>query len=85
MVDKDAFFMKKALIEAKKAEYEDEVPVGAIIVHDEKIIAKAHNMCITLCDPTAHAEMQAITAACNYLESRYLEGCTMFFESLMCV
>ena len=64
--------MKKALIEAKKAEDEDEVPVGAIIVYDDKIIAKAHNMCVKLCDPTAHAEMQAITAACNYLDSRLL-------------
>ena len=70
--------MKKALIEAKKAEDEDEVPVGAIIVYDDKIIAKAHNMCVKLCDPTAHAEMQAITAACNYLDSRYLENCIIY-------
>tara|TARA_B100001741_G_scaffold267003_1_gene233045 strand:- start:506 stop:952 length:447 start_codon:yes stop_codon:yes gene_type:complete len=85
MIDKDIFFMKKALIEAKKAEDEDEVPVGAIIVYDDKIIAKAHNMCVKLCDPTAHAEMQAITAACNYLDSRYLENCIMYTTLEPCV
>jgi len=77
--------MKKALIEAKQAELEDEVPVGAIIVYNEKIIAKAHNMCIQLCDPTAHAEMQVITAACSYLNSRYLEECTIYSTLEPCI
>ncbi len=77
--------MKKALIEAKQAELENEVPVGAIIVYNEKIIAKAHNMCIQLCDPTAHAEMQVITAACDYLNSRYLEECTIYSTLEPCI
>ena len=85
MINMNEFYMKKALIEARKADSEDEVPVGAIIVHDQKIIAKAHNLCIKLCDPTAHAEMQAITAACNYLESRYLERCTIYTTLEPCV
>ena len=72
------FYMKKALIEAKKGTYENEVPVGAIVVHKNKIIAKAHNLCIKLCDPTAHAEMQVITSACNYLQSRYLNNCILY-------
>ena len=85
MINTDEFYMKRALIEAKKAESEDEVPVGAIIVHDNKIIAKAHNMCIRLCDPTAHAEMQVITAACNYLDSRYLDGCSIYVTLEPCI
>jgi tRNA(adenine34) deaminase len=85
MINIAEFYMKKALIEAQKAESEDEVPVGAIIVHNEKIIAKAHNMCIRLCDPTAHAEMQVITAACNYLDSRYLEKCTIYTTLEPCI
>ena len=85
MINRDEFYMKKALIEAKKAEMEDEVPVGAIIIHNDKIIAKAYNMCIRLCDPTAHAEMQVITAACNYLNSRYLEGCTLYTTLEPCI
>ena len=70
--------MRKALIEAEKGFRKDEVPVGSIIVYNDKIIAKAHNMCVTLCDPTAHAEMQVITSACNYLKSRYLKRCTLY-------
>ena len=85
MVDYDDFYMKKALIEAKQAEDEDEVPVGAIIVHENKVIAKAHNMCMRLCDPTAHAEMQVITAACNYLNSRYLEKCSIYVTLEPCI
>ena len=72
------FYMQKALIEAEKAANENEVPVGAIIINQNKIIAKAHNLCVKLCDPTAHAEMQVITAACNYLQSRYLDNCTLY-------
>tara|TARA_B100001250_G_C19543872_1_gene675946 strand:- start:228 stop:659 length:432 start_codon:yes stop_codon:yes gene_type:complete len=70
--------MQKALSEAKRALSEDEVPVGSIIVYNNKIIAKSFNMCVKLCDPTAHAEMQVITAASNYLNSRYLEKCIMY-------
>ena len=61
------FYMKKALIEADKASSEDEVPVGAIIVYENIVIAKSYNLCIKLCDPTAHAEIQVITSACSYL------------------
>ena len=85
MLDLDEFYMRQALIEAKKAELDDEVPVGAIIVHDKKIIAKAHNMCIRLCDPTAHAEMQVITAACSYIKSRYLEKCIIYTTLEPCI
>jgi len=78
MIDLDEFYMRKALIEAEQGFLKDEVPVGSVIVYNNKIIAKAHNMCMTLCDPTAHAEMQVITSACNYLESRYLEKCALY-------
>ena len=72
------FYMKKALIEAERGATEDEVPVGAIVVHENIVIAKSYNLCIKLCDPTAHAEIQVITAACNYLQSRYLNECTLY-------
>jgi tRNA(adenine34) deaminase len=72
------FYMKKALIEARRASSEDEVPVGAIVVYNNIVIAKSYNLCIKLCDPTAHAEMQVITAACGYLNSRYLDKCILY-------
>ena len=74
----DEYFMGQALVEARKAFEEDEVPVGAIIVHEDKVIAKAHNQNETLKDPTAHAEMIAMTQAAAYLERRRLSGCTMY-------
>ena len=70
--------MRRALYEAGKAIDNDEVPVGAIVVFENKIIAKGFNMCLRLNDPTAHAEMQVITSACDYLESRYLNDCTLY-------
>ena len=76
--DPDAFFMQEALKLATKALEEDEVPVGAIIVSGGQIIAKAHNLVERLHDPTAHAEMQAITAACNHFQSKYLNECTLY-------
>jgi len=78
MINKDEFYMKEALKEAKKAFAEDEVPVGSIIVYKNTIIAKGYNMCERLCDPTAHAEMQVITSACNYLQSKYLDKCMLY-------
>lgn len=78
MENSHEFYMKKALIEASKGACDNEVPVGAIVVHKNKIIAKAHNLCVKLCDPTAHAEMQVITSACNYLQSRYLNNCILY-------
>lgn len=78
MLQTHEFYMRQALTEAKKAFYEDEVPVGSIILYKNKIIAKSYNMCIKLCDPTAHAEMQVITSAANYLKSRYLDKCVLY-------
>lgn len=71
-------WMKQALREAKLAYEEDEVPVGAVVVHKGSVIGRGHNQIERLQDPTAHAEMIALTAACNHLESRRLEGCTMY-------
>ena len=78
MIDIDIFFMNEALKEAKKAFQDDEVPVGCVVVHQKNIIARAYNMCERLCDPTAHAEMQVITSASNYLKSKYLSQCTIY-------
>ncbi len=72
------YWMKKAFAEAEKALKMDEVPVGAIIVKDNIIIAKAHNQVETLKDPTAHAEMIAITSACDTLGEKRLEACTIY-------
>ena len=74
----DTYFMKKALQEAEVAYEKGEVPVGAIIVVDNKIIARGHNLTETLTDVTAHAEMQAITAAANFLGGKYLQKCTLY-------
>lgn len=81
----DAYFMKQALIEASKAAERGEVPVGAIIVCKEKIIARAHNLTEMLNDVTAHAEMQAITAAANVLGGKYLNECTLYVTVEPCV
>lgn len=75
---KDERFMKAALDEAKKAHDRQEVPVGAVVVCKDTIIARAYNLTETLNDPTAHAEMQAITAAANWLGGKYLTGCTIY-------
>lgn len=71
-------FMDEALKEAQKALAKDEVPIGAVVVCDGKIIARAHNLTETLNDPTAHAEMQAITAATNTFGGKYLNNCTLY-------
>ena len=71
-------FMKAALEEAKKAFDKQEVPVGAVVVCNDTIIARAHNLTETLKDPTAHAEMQAITAATSWLGGKYLTDCTIY-------
>jgi tRNA(adenine34) deaminase len=70
--------MKAALEEARKAYDKQEIPVGAVVVCRDSIIARAHNLTETLNDPTAHAEMQAITAAASWLGGKYLTGCTMY-------
>ena len=74
----DEYFMTKALQEAEAAFDKGEIPVGAVIVVDNRIIARAHNLTELLNDVTAHAEMQAITAAANFLGGKYLTKCTMY-------
>jgi len=74
----DTYFMKKALQEAEAAFERGEIPVGALIVIDNRIIARGHNLTETLTDVTAHAEMQAITAASNFLGGKYLQKCTLY-------
>tara|TARA_B100000809_G_scaffold168942_1_gene166248 strand:+ start:4672 stop:5118 length:447 start_codon:yes stop_codon:yes gene_type:complete len=81
----DDHFMKEAFKEAQKAFEEDEVPVGAIIVCDNKIIARAHNMTERLNDVTAHAEMLAFTSATDYLGGKYLNECTLYVTLEPCV
>ena len=74
----DTYFMKKALQEAELAFNKKEVPVGAVIVMNDKIIARAHNLTETLNDVTAHAEMQAFTAAADFLGGKYLKDCILY-------
>lgn len=74
----DVFFMKKALDEARQAAAQGEVPVGVVVVAQGQIIARGHNLTETLNDVTAHAEMQAITAAANHLGGKYLQDCTLY-------
>ena len=81
----DAYFMKQALQEAQKAAALDEVPVGAVIVANNQIIARSHNFTEHLHDVTAHAEIQAITAASEYLGAKYLTGCTLYVTIEPCV
>jgi tRNA(adenine34) deaminase len=81
----DEHFMKEAFKEAQKAFDKDEVPVGAVIVCDNKIIARAHNMTERLNDVTAHAEMLAFTSATDYLGGKYLNECTLYVTLEPCV
>ncbi|MFK5959451.1 MAG: nucleoside deaminase [Lutibacter sp.] len=74
----DTYFMKRALQEAQQAFNKNEVPVGAVIVMNNQIIARAHNLTETLNDVTAHAEMQAFTAAADFLGGKYLKECTLY-------
>ena len=78
MLNPDEIFMREAIRQAKMAASANEVPVGAVIVHERKIIAKAHNQIEMLNDPTAHAEMIAITQATNYLSSKWLQECALY-------
>jgi tRNA(adenine34) deaminase len=81
----DEYFMKFALKEAEKALQLDEVPVGAVVVCKTQIIARAHNLTERLNDVTAHAEMQAITAAANHMGAKYLNECTLYVTLEPCV
>ncbi|MFO7615165.1 MAG: nucleoside deaminase [Bacteroidales bacterium] len=81
----DEYFMREALREAHKAMELDEVPVGAVIVCNDRIIARGHNLTERLNDVTAHAEMQAFTAASHYLGAKYLEECTLYVTLEPCL
>ena len=83
--DKDEQFMRKALYEAQRAAEEGEIPIGAVIVCDDRIISRAHNLTEKLHDVTAHAEMQAITAAADLLGGKYLSDCTLYVTVEPCV
>jgi len=76
--EKDEQYMRMALAEAQKAYERGEIPIGAVVVCKERIVSRAHNLTETLCDVTAHAEMQAITAAANTLGGKYLTECTLY-------
>lgn len=81
----DEFFMNEALKEAHKALELDEIPIGAVIVHHERIIGRGYNLTEQLNDVTAHAEMQAFTAAANYTGGKYLRDCTLYVTIEPCV
>jgi tRNA(adenine34) deaminase len=80
----DERFMKEALNEAQKAFDADEVPIGAVIVGNNRVIARGHNLTERLNDVTAHAEMQAFTAAANHIGGKYLENCTLYVTVELC-
>lgn len=81
----DEYFMRLALKEAEEAYHQGEIPVGCVVVSQNRIIAKSHNLTETLNDVTAHAEMQAITSAAEFLGGKYLKNCTMFVTLEPCV
>lgn len=78
MENEQTFFMRAAIAEARKALEKGEVPIGAVLAAGGRIIARGHNMVETLCDPTAHAEMQVITSAANSIGGKYLNDCTLY-------
>lgn len=85
MKEDDISYMKQAIAEARKSLSMDEIPIGAVIVCRDTIIARGHNLTERLHDVTAHAEMQAITAAAEYLGGKYLDGCTIYVTVEPCV
>lgn len=84
MLNKDAYWMQKAIEQAQIAFESGEIPVGCVVVANNQIIAKAHNQTQLLKDPTAHAEMIAITSACEYLGAKYLKDCTLYVSLEPC-
>lgn len=84
-ISSEEYYMREALKEAQKAFEKDEVPVGAVVVCENTIVARAHNLTETLNDVTAHAEMQAFTAAANYLGGKYLKDCTLYVTLEPCL
>ena len=85
MSTNDERYMRMALDEANRAYQEGEVPVGAVVACGDRVIARAHNLTETLTDVTAHAEMQAVTAAANHLGGKYLTGCTLYVTVEPCI
>lgn len=83
--EKHIFFMNEALLEAKKAYQKGEIPVGAVIVANDKILIRTHNLTEQLCDISAHAEMIAITGVANALQAKYLPDCTLYVTLEPCV
>lgn len=81
----DEYYMREALKEARKAQAEDEVPIGAVVVCNNTIVARAHNQTERLCDVTAHAEMIALTATAEALGGKYLDTCTLYVTVEPCV
>ena len=81
----DEYFMRIALKQAQIAFENEEVPVGAVITYQAKVIAKGHNLCEKLTDFTAHAEMQVLTSASNYLQNKYLNECTLYVTLEPCI
>ena len=84
-ISPDEYFMGEALKEARYALEEDEIPIGAIVVYNGRIIGKGHNLTERLNDVSAHAEMQALTAAANLIGGKYLQGCTLYVTMEPCV
>ena len=84
-IQRDEKFMRMAIDEARKALKEQEVPIGAVVVCGERVIGRGHNLVDTLCDATAHAEMQSITAAAATLGGKYLKGCTLYVTVEPCI
>lgn len=85
MIDADLFFMNEAFKEAQKALEIDEIPIGAVVVHNGRIIGRGHNLTEQLRDVTAHAEMQAFTAAADYVGGKYLRDCTLYVTIEPCI
>lgn len=85
LIYNDEYFMREALKEAEKAFEKDEVPVGAVIVCGDRIVARSHNLTEQLKDVTAHAEMQAFTAASEYIGGKFLDECTLYVSLEPCV
>ena len=84
-IARDEKFMRMAIDEARKALKEQEVPIGAVVVCGDRVVGRGHNLVETLCDATAHAEMQSITAAATTLGGKYLKGCTIYVTVEPCI
>lgn len=84
-IERDEKFMRMAIDEARKAFDKEEVPIGAVVVCGDRVVGRGHNLVETLCDATAHAEMQSITAAASMLGGKYLKGCILYVTVEPCI